>query len=140
MTNMRTHSRYLLAVAVLAVAIAASAASAASPVKITNCNKAVSRPKQMTLTCADANTGLSKLKWSSFGGTSAKGSGTFYTNTCEPNCASGKTVRYPVTVAASAPRGCKAGLRVYGKLQLKFTGKVPSSVASQKNWALRCPY
>lgn len=136
---MRTYSRHLLAVAVLAVAIAASAASAAAPVKITNCNKAVSRPKQMTLTCGDANTGLSKLKWSSFGGTSANGSGTFETNTCEPNCSAGKVVRYPVTVAASSPRSCKAGLRVYGKLQLKFTGRVPSSISSQKNWALRCP-
>src|ERR1700677_1755286 len=106
---MRIHGRYLLAVAVLAVAIVASAASAAAPVKITTCNKAVSRPKQMTLTCGDANTGLSKLKWSSFGGTSAKGSGTFETNTCEPNCAAGKVVRHPVTVAAGKPRSCGAG-------------------------------
>ncbi len=43
-----------LAAIVLALAISASAAS--SPLKITNCTKATSRPKTVTLTCADANT------------------------------------------------------------------------------------
>ena len=136
---MRIAGRPFIVIGILAAILIASAASASAPVKITNCNKAVSRPKQMTLTCGDANTGLSKLKWSSFGGIGAKGSGTFETNTCEPNCSAGKVVRYPVTVAASKPRSCKAGLRVYGKLQLRFTGKVPSSISAQKNWTLRCP-
>jgi hypothetical protein len=114
-------------------------ASAASPLKITNCVKASSRPQTLTLTCGDGNTVLSKLRWSSFGGTSARAHGTFETNTCSPNCAQGKVVRYPVAVRASNPRSCKAGLRVYNKVTLQFTGRSPSSSGDLKRWTLGCP-
>jgi hypothetical protein len=66
--------------------------------------------------------------------------GTLQANTCTPNCAGGKFVRYPVAVKANGTRTCKAGLRVYGKLTLRFTGRVPSSAGSLKNWTLGCPY
>jgi hypothetical protein len=136
---MRVRGLHLLAIGIVLAVVAAAGASAASPVKITNCNKALSRPKQVTLTCADANTGLGKLKWASFGGSSAKASGTLETNTCKPNCAAGKVVRYPVSVTASKPRSCGSGLRVYGKVTLRFTGKAPSSASSLKTWTLSCP-
>lgn len=137
---MRVRGLHLLAIGIVLAAVAAAGvAYAASPVKITNCNKALSRPKQVTLTCADANTGLSRLKWASFGGASAKASGTLETNTCKPNCAAGKVVRYPVSVTASRPRSCGAGLSVYGKVALRFTGKAPSSASSLKTWTLSCP-
>jgi hypothetical protein len=114
-------------------------ASAASPVKITNCVKASSRPKTLTLACGDGNTVLSGLRWSSFGGKSARASGTLQMNTCSPNCAAGKVVRYPVSVSAGDTRTCKAGLRVYDKLTLRFTGRAPSSTSGLKHWTLGCP-
>lgn len=114
-------------------------ASGASNLKITNCNKAASKPKSVTLTCGDGNTVLSGLSWSSFGGTSAAAGGTFKMNTCEPNCASGKVVSYPVSVKATGPRSCKGGLRVYNKVTLKFTGRAPKSAGRLKNWTLGCP-
>jgi hypothetical protein len=117
----------------------AMSASGASNLKITNCIEATSRPKTLTLTCGDGNTVLSGLRWSTFGGASARAGGTFKMNTCKPNCASGKVVSYPVTVTATSPRSCKAGLRVYNKLSLKFTGRKPSSANSLKNWTLGCP-
>lgn len=107
--------------------------------KITDCVKASSRPKTLTLTCGDGNTVLSRLHWSSFGGASAQASGTFETNTCNPNCANGKVVRYPVAVLASDTRTCKAGLRIYNKLTLRFTGRHPSSTSGLKRWTLGCP-
>ena len=122
---MRLH-RHLLPSLTLAAAIfalGAIAALAASPVKITNCNSASSRPKSVTLTCGDGNTVLKGLKWSSFGGASAQAKGTFTINLCEPNCAEGKNASFPVTVKASSPRNCKHGLRVYNKLTLAFKGK-----------------
>jgi len=128
--------------AILAVSLAcvfAIGASAASPVKITNCVKASSRPKTLTLTCGDGNTVLSKLRWSSFGGKSASAGGTLETNTCSPNCAEGKVVSYPVSVSAGDTRTCKAGLRVYNKLTLRFTGRAPSSASTLKRWTLGCP-
>lgn len=138
---MRSYSRYLLFIAVPAAIVAASIASAAATVKVTNCYTAVSRPKQVTLTCADANTRLNKLIWSSYGGSTAKAKGTFETDTCEPNCAQGKTVTYPVTVTAGAQRSCPKpkGLRVYNKLTLQFTGKAPKGASKLKSWTLGCP-
>jgi hypothetical protein len=114
-------------------------ASGASSVKITNCVKASIRPKTLTLTCGDGNTVLSHLRWSSFGGPSARANGTFEMNTCTPNCAQGKVVRYPVSVKARAQRRCGARLRVYNKLTLRFTGRSPSSASSLKSWTLGCP-
>jgi hypothetical protein len=136
---MRSHARFTLMPGTLIAALAVSVASAAAPVKITNCNKAVSRPKQVTLACGDANTRLNKLTWSRFGGASAKGKGTFETDTCEPNCAEGKTVTYPVMVAAAGSRSCSKGLRVYAKLTLTFKGKTPKYAKNYKHWSLRCP-
>lgn len=126
-----------LAAIVLALAVSTSAAS--SPLKITNCNKASSRPKSVTLACADANTVLGGLSWSSFGGATAKAKGTLEVNKCEPNCAAGKFSKYPVKATASGSRKCKGGLRVYSKLSLQFTGKSPSKANSLKSWTLSCP-
>jgi len=139
---MRLRARHVLTIAALATVLIGSgalAASALAPIKITNCVKASSRPKTLTLTCGDANTALSKLRWSSFGGLSAQARGTFEMNTCSPNCAAGKVVSYPVTVKASDPRTCKGGLRVYNKLTLQFTAMAPSSSGSLKRWTLGCP-
>jgi hypothetical protein len=140
---MRLLNRYVLASGILVVALAAmvgTSASASSPIKITNCTKASSRPKMVTLTCADANTVLTGLRWSSFGGASALATGTLESNTCTPNCASGKVVRYPVAVRANGTRICKAGLRVYDRITLRFTRRAPSSAGSLKHWTLGCPY
>jgi hypothetical protein len=125
---------------VVLIAVIGTSATATSTIKITNCTKASSRPKALTLTCADANTVLSGLRWSSFGSASALATGTLQTNTCTPDCARGKFVRYPVAVKASDPRTCKAGLRVYNKVTLRFTGRAPSSAGSLKHWTLGCPY
>lgn len=135
----RKQSLTVAALVVVLVLLGVMVASAASTVKITNCNSASSRPKALTLTCGDGDTVLGKLRWSSFGGVSAQASGTLELNTCTPNCAGGKVVRYPVAVKASNIRKCKAGLRVYNKLSLKFTGRAPKSASSLKSWTLGCP-
>jgi hypothetical protein len=126
----------LLAAAALIAAFAISA-SAAAPLKITNCNKAASRPGLLTLTCGDGNTVVKGLSWSSFGGTTAQGKGTFVTNTCEPNCASGKDVSYPVKVKATGKLTCK-GVALYSKLTLQFTGRAPGSNIP-RTWKFGCP-
>ncbi len=139
---MQARSRQFLVLMMLAavmVAAGATAATGAGTVKITNCNKAGARPKQVTLTCGDGNTALSGLRWSSFGGASASAAGTFEMNTCTPNCAEGKVVRYPVSVKAYDTRSCKRGLKVYNKLTLKFTARKPSSAGNLTRWTLGCP-
>jgi opacity protein-like surface antigen len=139
---MRFHNRHFLASSALAVALISfgvMAASAASPVKITNCFKASSRPKTVTLTCGDGNTVLKGLAWSSYGGSTAQAKGTFVINLCEPNCAAGKAASYPVTAKASDPRNCKGGLRVYNKLTLTFPGRTPKAPGGLSRWTLGCP-
>jgi hypothetical protein len=139
---MQARNRQLLLLTVLVAVMVASgaiAASGAGTVKITNCYKASSRPKQITLTCGDGNTALSGLRWASFGGVSASAAGTFETNTCTPNCAAGKVVRYPVSVKAYETRSCKKDLKVYNKLTLKFTARKPSSAGNLTRWTLGCP-
>jgi hypothetical protein len=139
---MQARSRqFLVVTTLLAVMVAAGAvaASGAGAVKITNCNKASSRPKRVTLTCGDGNVALSGLRWSSFGGASASAVGTLEMNTCTPNCASGKVVRYPVNIKAYDTRSCKGSLKVYDKLTLKFTARKPSSAGNLTRWTLGCP-
>ncbi len=140
MTTLRRHhltAGVLLAAAIVIAAFALSA-SAATPLKITNCNKAASRPKLLTLTCGDGNTVLKGLTWSSFGGATASGKGTFVTNTCEPNCSEGKNVSYPATVKATGSKKCK-GATVYAKLALTYTGAKKPPPSDPRKWFFRCP-
>jgi len=135
-------NRHFLASGILAATVVVSgavAATAAPTVKITNCVTASSRPKTLTLACGDGNTVLSGLRWSSFGGASASAKGTLEMNTCTPNCAAGKVVKYPVAVRADDQRTCRSGVRVYNKLTLQFTGRTPSSTSGLKRWTLGCP-
>jgi hypothetical protein len=140
MTTPKQH--YLSASALLAAAIAIAAfamsASAASPLKITNCNKAASSPKLLTLTCGDGNEVLKGMTWSNFGAGTASGKGTFVTNTCEPNCAQGKDVSYPVSVKAEGKKKCK-GATVYAKLSLTYTGAKKPPPSEPRKWFFPCP-
>ncbi len=118
---------------------AATASSASSALKITNCTHAVTRPSSLVLACADANTLLRSLRWSSFGGATARARGNLEVNTCTPNCASGRFVRYPVIVRASGVLTCKRQLRVYRRIDLTFATRVPRSVTGLARRPLGCP-
>jgi hypothetical protein len=128
----------LLLGAALAIAAFAMSASAASPLKITNCNKAASSPKLLTLTCGDGNEVLKGMTWSNFGAPTASGKGTFVTNDCEPNCAAGKDVSYPVSVKAQGSKNCK-GATVYAKLSLTYTGVKKPPPSEPRKWFFPCP-
>jgi hypothetical protein len=139
---MRTRNRHRLVSCPLVVAIAATtfavAASASAPSRITNCNSTASRPKLLTLTCGDGNTVLKGMTWSSFGGSTAQGTGTFVTNTCNPNCAQGRDVSYAVSAKATNARRCRSGVKVYEKLTLTFPRRKPSA-SIPRTWKLGCP-
>ena len=62
--------------------------------------KAVQEPSNITQYCADANAGVTNLKWSSWAKT-AVGTGTYYINACDPTCVSGKTYKTAVRVTLS---------------------------------------
>ena len=138
-TPMRLTACALAAGALAVPASSAIAASSAKNVKISNCDKALVRPKSVTLTCGDGNVALTKLSWSSFGGSSAKATGKIEINGCEPDCAAGKTKSYPVKVVASKPRSCRRGLSVYVYVAVTFTGAKPSNAREFTHDTLACP-
>ncbi len=64
------------------------------------------RPGQVTFACADQNAYLGALHWTRWGATSARGTGTFYLNSCTPNCASSRVrARSQVSLVATHPVG-----------------------------------
>lgn len=66
-----------------------------------DCGTPTFAPKTITQFCADAGAGIVNIKWSSWGSTSAKGTGVYYINGCDPDCASGKVSKTSVNVLLS---------------------------------------
>jgi hypothetical protein len=109
-----------------ALASAAAPPSAARPVVLVNCaDKAVVRPGQFVLTCADANDLVTGLHWVSWRGV-AFGSGTEHVNDCVPNCAAGRTFSYPVLITLWRPqaRPGHPGQRFFSRLTEIRTGRL----------------
>jgi hypothetical protein len=108
-------------------ALAAPATSAiAKPVLVQCTGKGTVKPKQFTITCADGNDYLTKLKWSSWKAT-ADGKGVNWINTCNPSCAGGKFHKFPVNVKLWRVRAWPhhSGRDYYTRMTLTYTAKVP---------------
>lgn len=90
----------------------ASAASTSPPLpRVMNCNgKAVVKPGSYVIACADANIYFADIHWTSWGTTSAKGSGTYVQNTCTPTCAAGRYVEHPGRLMLSKRVSTRYGL------------------------------
>lgn len=79
----------------------------------------VQAPAFFTVTCGDANSALEDVSWVSWGGVAATATGRYVENTCEPYCAAGRMVEYPVSISAGglAQRG---SARAYTTITLTF--------------------
>ncbi len=58
----------------------------------------VTKPSSVIQYCADGGAGVVNIKWSSWGATSAKGTGIYYINGCTPTCAGGTIYKSSVNV------------------------------------------
>ncbi len=139
---MRNAPKIIVAIACLAavpsVAVAATASGSGKPFAI-NCYKEQFKPKRITIACGDAGIWLSKLKWSSWSGSNAKGAGTYNQNDCTPDCASGKIMTYPVDVTLSKPKSCPGQTQLaFKRAALTFTGTPPPGRGVGK-LTFRCP-
>ncbi len=92
----------------LSLTLVASSFVALTPVHATTisyyneCGLAeVVKPKSVTQFCADGGAGVTNIKWSTWGSSSAKGTGTYYINGCDPDCADGKISYSKVNVSLS---------------------------------------
>ena len=84
-------------IAVTVVSVAAAAAAAAPVPKLLSCSgTALLRPTgTVVLSCADANTELSRTHWLSWGGSRAVGRTDFGVNLCTPTCVASSMRFFP---------------------------------------------
>ena len=124
--------------AVPSVAVAATAASASGKPFAINCSTEKFKPKRIVIACGDAGIWLGKLKWSSWTGASAKGTGVYNQNDCTPDCATGKIKSYPVQVTLSKVKTCPGQTNpAFKHAALTFTGTRP--VGAPAKVTFRCP-
>ncbi|WP_214319724.1 hypothetical protein [Nonomuraea sediminis] len=92
---------------------------------LVNCVSTVERPASIVLTCADANYVLERLTWSAWGGPTARAAGVARVNTCDPDCADGRFVSYPVEVTLDGQRFCGQNLTLYTRARVHYLDRVP---------------
>ena len=71
------------------------------------------KPETIMIYCGDGGAYISKIHWINWNHEGAEGTGEYYRNLCEPDCADGKIVHAPVEVSLSelTPRNGKFYLR-----------------------------
>jgi len=71
------------------------------------------KPETIMIYCGDGGAYISKIHWSAWSQDGANGTGEYYRNLCEPDCADGKIVHAQVNVSLSdlTPRKGKFYLR-----------------------------
>ena len=107
-----------------------------------DCGKSLSqlevRPTSILLACSDGTAGLLDLTWSHWGSNvtssspgqvvpsaTATGTGEFFLNNCNPNCASGHDQDYPVHVTLSVVYNSAGGGTYFGQAALTWPGSKP---------------
>jgi hypothetical protein len=96
---------------------------------------AVSRPRELTVACADGNTTLAELRWKQWGFQNATATGVEGANLCEPSCNVGHWVHFPVRVIASQ-LVLGEQFAAYGALTIDAVGTPPAGVFGHYNLAL----
>ena len=133
-------ARALIAGLALLGAIGTAALASGSARRVVgNCFKSQDRPGTIILTCADDNVVLIHVHWRSFGGPSARASGTYYANDCVPYCAAGRFHAYPAKLLFSRARSCPDGYDDYRLASITFTGKRPRGFKPTDELSLLCP-
>jgi hypothetical protein len=103
------------------VSLPVAAQADTGKVKVNNCGEVSAKPTGIVLACADANTALEALKWTTWDAGTAKGTGVYSYNDCEPTCVAGLFHRYQVNVTLSNPKIVK-GAKVFSKARVTFPG------------------
>ncbi len=126
-----------LAAAALAAAAFAASAGASTTVSA-GCRTAGSaRPGRITLACGDGNAYFRISSWRSWGGPVATADGTFWANSCEPDCARGKFEAYPGRIQLRQRIRCGRNLRY---TRARLSGQGLPGWSRRTSWTLaRCP-
>ena len=65
------------------------------------------KPELIYFACGDGNTGVGKIKWSKWEASGASGTGEYFANDCNPDCADGKFKFTSVKLAIDKAIGVK---------------------------------
>jgi hypothetical protein len=65
------------------------------------------KPELIYFACADGNTGIGKIEWSTWEATGATGVGEYFANDCDPDCANGTFGFTNVNLKINKPIGVK---------------------------------
>ena len=107
-------------VGLFGVSAAGATTPRAAPTAILTCqSKAVVRPSSFVIACADANSYLQRIKWTSWGAASASANAVYTANNCTPYCAAGKFINYSARVTLSLPKTTKRG-RLFTHLHVSY--------------------
>jgi hypothetical protein len=63
-----------------------------------DCEVPTFKPKSIMIYCGDGGAYIDQITWSSWGPSGASGTGEYYRNLCDPDCADGQIVHSPVKV------------------------------------------
>jgi membrane-bound inhibitor of C-type lysozyme len=132
MTLVRTATLIATSVALATVGLALTSAPAQAAAKpgVVNCKgKPEVQPKEINMSCADANLTVTGLKWSTWTKAGATGTGTLVWNPCIPTCVAGKAEKYPAKVVLSRVAS-GAGVNVFSGMTLAFTKGGPADAAA----------
>lgn len=86
---------------------------------------AMVRPKSFVLACADGNSALQKLAWSTWAPGLASAKATLVQNDCTPYCAAGHFHSYPALVVLWGSKAIGHGGHAYTRLTMILTGVRP---------------
>jgi hypothetical protein len=94
-------------------------------VKVANCVNYENKPERIYLACGDGGESVGNITWTSWGGETATGHGTYTINDCEPDCADGIFHEKPVNVTLSLIRKANA-VEFYSRMTITTnSGSLP---------------
>lgn len=99
---------------------------------IVDCNGAVvTKPRQMTIACADGGVALTGITWKSWSANAAKGTGTLTWNTCLPKtCAAGIVQKYRVKITLGDLASAPGQSDIFSQVTVVFTKGGPAGLDS----------
>jgi hypothetical protein len=99
----------------------ASAAPSSHTQVIAACRAPAYRPTHYVMTCADGNTQIRHVTYSSWSSSAATARGTYVYNTCRPDCAAGTFKHHPVTFSLDRVRTVH-GTRLFTRMLVSYAG------------------
>jgi hypothetical protein len=130
----------VIAACVTSVAASGPAGAQSGGVRVffpVDCMHNVFRPQSITVACADDNFRVTKIRWASYGQSSASGSGRARIDTCDPDCVSGTFRTYRVRVQLSRVRQC-GDVPQFTQLVVTFRGMPPSGFTQTERQRFQC--